>query len=610
LISIKHFLSAVYVTTRKHPYIVSAILIFIGIIYLYVSAISVLQIEENDRDIGNYYQSRSEVNSLHTFTASIESKIVQSVLLNIVAKDEIRHVAINGNPVSPLLQYKEGRTSHKNAQFGDVYKLYLTKGINVITVTSLNKQENYSIAIAQHRSISEYLFLSLTIILPLCLAALKGFEFMVQNRKRIFKVTKNIPIIAYIIAAAILLRLFYFSSIGYIQFQHDYHEHIDFIKFFAENFALPLPHKGWEFPQQPLYYIISGIIYSLGTQLRFQENQILFFISGLSCVLSSVALIYAYRLVRRLTSNTFVHYLTVGFLAFTPSLIYMSTRINNDSMTASLAVIALFYIVASYQNKFQKYFIPALLFSALALLTKLSAITIWLLFFILLIPCYFKTPVKLRSRLFHYSWLGIFLLGFILLKSYSFAAGEFVLINSGIWPGQDLRPLDANYFLSFNFSELLSRAHAFWADKETTLISRSFFTYQYGTMLFGEFDYSYWKGMDRHLTITMQIIIILAILIPAGLLVTIFRKKSFIEICLLLMVVANVALIIKFIFEYPSTSATDFRYYAPSLFPIGYLMATGLDNIASRHVIIRNTLYWSASVLFSIQALFIVSLAT
>ena len=594
---------------RKHPYMAPAILILIGAVYLYVSAVSVLQIDENGRDVGNRYESRAEANSLHTFTARLESRISQKTLLNIVAKDEIRDVLVNGKPATSVLRYQEGRTSHKNAQYGDDYQADLTRGINVITVTSLNKQELYSIAIAQHRSVSEYFLVFLTIIVPLGFAAIKSLEFIIQNRDRVSGVAKNIPVIAYVIAAAILLRLFYFSSIGFIQFQHDYYEHIEFIKFFAENFALPLPHKGWEFPQQPLYYVISGAIYRLGTYLRFQENQTLFFISGFTCVLSGVSLVYAYLLVRRLTSNTFVHYLTVGFLAFTPSLVYMSTRINNDSMTTSLAIIALFYVVASYQNQFRKYFSAALLFSALALLTKVSAIIIWLLFFILLISSYVKTPAKLRSQLFHYSWLGLFLLGFILFRGYSPAAGEFVLVNSGIWPGQDLRPLDANYFLSFNFSELLSRAHAYWADKETTLISRSFFTYQYGTMLFGEFEYTYWKNLDRHLTITMQIIILLAILFPIGLLVSFFRKKSFVENCLLLMVIANFALIIKFVFEYPSTANTDFRYYAPSFAAMAYLMATGLDAVASRHSMIRTTLYWSTGVLFSFEALFILSLA-
>ena len=52
------------------------------------------------------------------------------------------------------------------------------------------------------------------------------------------KTTNNIPVIAYIIAAAIALRLFYFWSIGFIQFQHDYYGHIEFIQFFAEEFRI------------------------------------------------------------------------------------------------------------------------------------------------------------------------------------------------------------------------------------------------------------------------------------------------------------------------------------------------------------------------------------
>lgn len=595
---------------HKHAYIASAILILLSSIYLYASAISVLQIEEDGRNVGNHFESRSAVNTMHTFSATIDSKLSQSILLNIVAQDEIKDISVNGEPVPPLHQYKEGRTSDKNAVYGDTYKLNVTKGVNVITIRSLNKGEPYSIAIGQQRSIVEYLLLSLAFILPFSLILLKNMELLVHKQDTILRVSNKIPFMVYIISSAIVLRLFYFYSIGYIQFQHDYDGHIEFIQFFAENFSIPMAHKGWEFPQQPLYYIVSGSIYKLGDLAGFSKDQLLFFISGLSCVLSCIGLIYAYRLIKLLSENVFVHYLAIGFLAFTPSLIYMSSRINNDSMAASLAIVSLYYIVAGYQNQFQKYFTLALIWSSLTLLTKVSAVIVWLVFFILLISHYVKSPLKMRTQLFHYTWVGLLLLGFILFKSYSAAAGEFLMVNSGIWPGQDLRPLDADYLFSFNFSELLNRAHAYWGDKETTLISRSFFTYQYGTMLFGEFDYAYWKGLDQHLALVMQIIIVLGMLIPAGLIVSIFRKKHLIEFALLFMLVANFALVIKFVFAYPSTSNTDFRYYAPCLFAFAYLMATGLDSVASRHMILRKTLYGSMSVLFLFEALFIGLLST
>jgi len=36
------------------------------------------------------------------------------------------------------------------------------------------------------------------------------------------------------------------------------------IRYLAENYAVPsVPNRGWEYPQQPLYYIITATIYKL-----------------------------------------------------------------------------------------------------------------------------------------------------------------------------------------------------------------------------------------------------------------------------------------------------------------------------------------------------------
>ena len=60
-----------------------------------------------------------------------------------------------------------------------------------------------------------------------------------------------------IILLGITIRLIYFEKYGIMTFQHDWHGHIEFIKYMSNSWSLPVPTKGLEYPQQPLYYFIS-----------------------------------------------------------------------------------------------------------------------------------------------------------------------------------------------------------------------------------------------------------------------------------------------------------------------------------------------------------------
>ena len=584
--------------------------ILIGVLYFSLTATSIINIKEGDRYLGDGYKGHAGHNTQHTFDITVHSKVTQNILINIVAKDEILAVTHEENFLLPHLKYQKGRTSHKNSQYGDIYQLSLNKGENLFQVKSRNSGNEYTIYVKQKRSLYEYIFAFAVFLLPLIIVASKIFlEFLDSISYNNIQFNPSaIPLL--LLISAIIIRFFHYITIGEIQFQHDYYGHIEYIKFFAEQFAIPLPHKGWEFPQQPLYYIATGLIYKSGVLLELQERKILFYISGFSFVTTSIALVYGYRLVRRLTKNIFAQSFTIGFLGLTPSFVYMSTRINNDPLTFALVTIGLFYLVASYQNQFQKYFVRALFFTTLAFLTKLSAVSLELIFLIMLIAAYMKTPTIVRPKTFHYAWVGILILGYSIFKNHYPAVGETVMVNSGIWPGQDIRPMNAKYFFTFNFLELFSRGEAYWQEEETKLISRSFFTYQFGTMLFGEFSYDYWHNKNYHLIITMQIIILTALLFPIGLIANFWRKKTFLDYCLIVMATTNFALLIKFMVQYPSTANTDFRYYAAAFFALAYLSAMGLQAIAQLKPIIAKIIYTLSGLLFVFSALFCLTLAS
>lgn len=516
-------------------------------------------------------------------TIEIYSPLGRDILLNIISPTTNITLTLNENSaINAFHQYPKTRVSHQDKIFGDVYSLKLKQGTNNLVIGLPSQNPIEEVAYAQHYRFFDFIILCITLLVPMAVATFYFFSAaLTQPMPRLLKV-RAISWGYIILGLAIVLRLTYFWDMGSMQFQHDYHAHIEYIEFVAKEFFIPLPHKAWEFPQQPFYYLVNGFIYAALDSLGVTKPSILIAISGVGTLLSCISLLFAYRLTRLLTDNTLVQNLTLCFLCFTPSLIYMSTRINNDSWVASLSIIALYYIVASYRTGFAEKLGYALIFSSLLFLTKLSGMLIELIFIVLIITAFVKDPKAMQRAGLLYAMVGFCVLGYTLFRLYYPAAHAFSLVNSGIWPGQDLRPINLNYFFSFNFQALLNEAQSHIGEKNNSAITRSFFTYQYATMLFGEFDYTYWRNQSYWLFFNMQLLLAISILIPLGWLSFIFTKKNFMQSILSMTAIVSLLLLVKFIFSYPSVSNTDFRYHAPIFFMLAYCFALGIVAIIDR----------------------------
>ena len=133
-------------------------------------------------------------------------------------------------------------------------------------------------------------------------------------------------------------------------FQHDWHGHIEMIKYFAHTWSIPLPGKGLEFPQQPLYYYITAGIYSFATSYGFNDAKSLEMIGYFSFLCSVIFLIYGYKFINLLTNNREVKTIAMVFLALTPSLVYLSARINNDALVmAKLNSVLSFFTILIFE---------------------------------------------------------------------------------------------------------------------------------------------------------------------------------------------------------------------------------------------------------------------
>jgi len=383
----------------------------------------------------------------------------------------------------------------------------------------------------------------------------------------------------------VLVRVLYFHKFGVTLFQHDWHGHIEFIKYIANSWTLPLPSKGLEYPQQPLYYLLAGGLYALLSNFSLTEKEILFGIGYISLFSSLIFLYYSYRFISLLTQSKWVQTVAMIFISLTPSIVYLSARINNDPLVMALSAFSLYYILKAYQSEFRTGFYMALLGVSLLFMTKISAASIELLFFILLIVVYTRANQQIYSmdqndikkKLYIFGVVGIFLLGFTLLRVYLPIENTLHMVNSSShYPNQAISSLGLSYFGTFNITSLLDvgYSHVFGSDS----IRYSFFTYQYGTMFFGEFDYTYFLNKNSYLIIAMKGTLLFGLVYTLGFISYLLHlhKRPLIEKLLFATLLLNFFLILKFMLTYSVICNTDFRYFVPSFLLFSFIFADGL----------------------------------
>ncbi|HHH51358.1 MAG TPA: hypothetical protein ENK76_03210 [Campylobacterales bacterium] len=503
----------------------------------------------------------------------IQSNIPQNANFHIITKYQKSHLICNNKPINIDISKKHDYFYHGEEQI----TIPLHYGKNICQTQNIEPKIKQKIDFWDFLLLfillgTPTLYFLLSILIKI-LDKIKTSNFDINS----IATTPINRVIIFIILVGIVVRIAYFNRYGITLFQHDWQGHIDLIKYLTQNYNIPyMPNKGWEFPQQPIYYIISAIIYKLGIYEGSTTNQAIYIVGYFSLFCSSVFLIYSYKLLRLLSSNQWVQAVAMLYISLTPSIVYMSSRINNDVLVMALSPMALFYIIKSYQNSFQKYFYPALITTTLLFLTKISTASIELALFTLLIISYIQTH-KNKKELYYFSIVGVFILSWTLWHLYTpLNSSSFYMVNSAKFPKQTIENLDISYFTSFHITDLIKQGYSYVFGVDT--IRYSFPTYQYGTMFFGEFDYKYFINKSPYILIVMRSILIFGLIYIIGLfsyLVNIYRENITNKI-LLAIVIINLILILKFIISYPSICNTDFRYFVSSFTIWGFIFARGL----------------------------------
>lgn len=414
-----------------------------------------------------------------------------------------------------------------------------------------------------------------------------------------------------IVGGGFLLRIFYLNHFGIVHFQHDWHGHIEYIKYLASHITLPDPSKGLEYPQQPLYYLLSAVLYKFLLFSGFDQSDALFGIGILSLIGSGLFLYFTYRLLMVLEAPFFVRLVTLVFVSFTPSIVYISARINNDALIMPLSAMALYFMVRTYRFIKMTDFLYALVLVSALFATKISTFPFEIALFSILVLSYLQIDMAYKKRvkefLLIFIWTGTLLLGATLLRLYTpLEETSFHLVNSSAhFPGQQIKDLGSNYFASWHFLSLFREGQSYVFGTDSVRFSLP--TYLYGTMIFGEFDYSRYKEMFSLFDYVMQSLIILSLLYPLGLLTFVLHlhKSNTLEKLFLGVVVLNLFLVVKFISDYPVVCNSDFRYFVTTFLLIGLLSGYGLKYLSSYSRYLKRFFYLWLGVLALLQVIFI-----
>jgi hypothetical protein len=541
----------------------------LGVFYLYLTTVKITDIDYN----------RKYANQ---FTFKVQSKINQDIKLHIATqRHKLLSVKCNEIQIDFAKKKKkwfEGLEEQLNFS--------LKQGENSCIATTINYQKAYKPVVKQKISYFDYGVLFILLGIPIFHLIFTFFIFFLDKVKykpainitqNKVETTKKIYLLFAILALGVLIRIIYFHKFGVTLFQHDWHGHIEFIKYLADNWSLPLPSKGLEYPQQPLYYLVTAGLYSLLSNFALTEKELIFGIGYISLLSSIAFLYYGYRFISLLSQSLWVQTVAMVFISLTPSIVYLSARINNDSLVMALSAFSLYYILKSYQSEFKTDFYTALLGVSLLFLTKISTASMELLLFALLVIVYLRTK-EVKNKLYTFGLVGVFLLGFTLLRVYLPVESSFHMVNSSAhYPNQMIQNLDLSYFATFHINSLLNvgYSHVFGLDD----IRYSFITYQYGTMFFGEFDYTHFLDKHEYLNTVMKLTLLFGLIFILGFIMFILkiRKSTLTEKLLFATLFLNFLLILKFMLTYPVICNTDFRYYVPSFVIFAFIIAKGLS---------------------------------
>jgi hypothetical protein len=445
---------------------------------------------------------------------------------------------------------------------------YLKAGENLLRFTLVDNGGKGGLRITPSRTDGILLTLNLLLILSSAGLALLACALFAKSKLQRQLLS--------IFVGGSALRLLYMLSTHYFVRGHDTDDHIKYIRFVAENFAMPPASEGFVFHHPPLYYFIGALVMRFDFLLgRSHDEVILHDLQVLSLILSIATLGIAVWIAQKLFARQGAYaVLFLSVVATLPSLIFLAARITNGTLDILLGFLCFGLLVQWWQSRRPRDWYLLVICIAFASLTRINNLAFLPIAF-LLFPLISR--ISWRKRVGHFmAGSLLFVLLTIWFPIHRFVtetdkSNMFSLGNNAMHSGLRLETTIENVFTFNPIAFLRVPFNHPWED----MARRQFFPeYFFRSAFFGEFQFpDIFVGLAEVLLFVASCALIFLVIgfWKAGIL----RIRESLPITLLFVLLFGAQMAYRVFAPYSANQ--DFRHSLLLLLPISYFILTGIQ---------------------------------
>jgi hypothetical protein len=365
------------------------------------------------------------------------------------------------------------------------------------------------------------------------------------------------------------VRIAYVIHTPYFFRNHDSDGHTEYITYIAEHLSLPEAKKGWEYWQPPLYYLVSAPAYALGKRLDLPKEKALFFVQLESVAMALASLVCCYVIARLAFEEKRHRILFVLGVGTLPGLIYLTSRINNDTLASALSFFAFLSLLIWWKKVSWQWWYAAMITIALAVVSKYNGLLLLPVAFLML---FFKLHLSWKTRAMH-MFSGFLIVAVLLagnmVRAHAGNASEHLIGNIEAMNGDLNLPVNLKTLVTFNPLEIIQHPYNNpWSDMERRA---NFPEYFFRSAFSGEW------GLGDALRLPLQLILTLAmpilLVFALGVLRGLARWKTDMPFLCALFVIAGGHAAFRLVS--PFSSSQDFRYSPLLAVPLFYFFLGG-----------------------------------
>ncbi len=183
-----------------------------------------------------------------------------------------------------------------------------------------------------------------------------------------------------LVAAGFVLRVGYVLYTGYSERQHDVwflesgKGHMGYIRYIADNLALPDQNRTWQFYHPPLHHWLMGLLLRLETSLGMPLLAAAERLQLLTAFYSCAAMVVCERLLRALHVRPGGRCAAMAMICFHPTFLLLGGSLNNDTLLVLFSCGTLLYLIRWWRDPSLKHSLLMAVCLGLSMMAKTSGV--------------------------------------------------------------------------------------------------------------------------------------------------------------------------------------------------------------------------------------------